>query len=285
MTTQSAQQEALTALKKLYEEREAANIGDWVMEHITGKKRIDRLMDKQAPLSEQQIARLQSILAELATYKPVQYVLEEAWFAGDKYYVNESVLIPRPETEELVAWIIKNYELKIKNLIDIGTGSGCIPVSLKKKLPEVAVTSIDVSGEALRVAKQNAETLNVDINFLQLDFLDEAQWHQLPVYDLIVSNPPYIKQSEESSMLPNVLKYEPALALFVPDEDALLFYRKIAAFAKTHLSAHGMIFLEINEALGNEVITLFENLGFETELRKDMQGRDRMIKASFTSPV
>ena len=133
MTTQSAQQQALTALKMLYEDREAANIADWVMEHLTGKKRIDRLMDKQALLSEQQITQLQSILTELATHKPIQYVLGEAWFAGEKYFVNESVLIPRPETEELVAWIIKNYELKIKNLIDIGTGSGCIPINLKKK--------------------------------------------------------------------------------------------------------------------------------------------------------
>ncbi len=280
MTTQSAQQEALTALKMLYDDREAANITDWVMEHITGKKRIDRLMDKQAPLSELQIKQLHSVLAELATNRPIQYVLGEAWFAGDKYYVNEFVLIPRPETEELVTWIIKNYALKIKTIIDIGTGSGCIPISLKKKLPQVSVSSMDVSGEALQVAKQNAATLNADINFLQLDFLDEANWDQLPVYDLIVSNPPYIKQSEESSMLPNVFKYEPSLALFVPDEDALLFYRKIATFAKTHLAFQGMIFLEINEALGNEVIALFENFGFETELRKDMQGKDRMIKAN-----
>jgi release factor glutamine methyltransferase len=284
MTTQSAQQEALSALKLLYEDREAANIADWVMEHITGKKRIDRIIDKQALLSEQQTTQLQSILTDLATNKPIQYVLGEAWFAGDKFYVNESVLIPRPETEELIFWTTKEIQhstFNIQTVLDIGTGSGCIPISLKKKLPEVSVTSIDVSGEALQVAKQNAETLNADINFLQLDFLDEKKWDQLPVYDIIVSNPPYIKQSEESNMLPNVLKYEPVLALFVPDEDALLFYRKIAAFAKTHLSAHGMIFLEINEALGNEVVALFENFGFGTELRKDMQERDRMIKAHF----
>ena len=284
MTTQSAQQEAITALKLLYDDREATNIPDWVMEYITGKKRIDRLIDKQAVLSEDQISQLQSILAELATDKPVQYVLGKAWFAGINFFVNESVLIPRPETEELIFWTteaIQNSKFKIQHLVDIGTGSGCIPISLKKKLPQIAITSVDVSGEALQVAKQNAETLNTDINFLQLDFLDESNWDRLPVYDIIVSNPPYIKQSEKSSMLPNVLKYEPALALFVPDEDALLFYRKIAAFGQSHLSAHGMIFLEINETLGNEVVSLFETFGYETELRKDMQGRDRMVKANF----
>ena len=284
MTIQSAQQEVLVQLKLLYDDREAANITDWVMEHITGKKRIDRLMDKQASLSEIQLSCLQSILAELATHKPIQYVLGEAWFAGMKFYVNEAVLIPRPETEELVDWtehIIKNEKLKIKNLLDIGTGSGCIPISLKKKLPQIAVTSIDVSGEALKVAGQNAETLNAEINFLQLDFLNEANWDQLPVFDLIVSNPPYIKQSEEANMSKNVLAFEPSLALFVPDEDALLFYRKIALFAKSHLSKQGFIFLEINEALGKEVTRLLESSGYEVELRKDMQGRDRMIKANF----
>jgi release factor glutamine methyltransferase len=166
-------------------------------------------------------------------------------------------------------------------LIDIGTGSGCIPISLKKKLPQLAVTAIDVSREALQVAKQNAATLHADINFVELDFLNEANWNQLPVFDIIVSNPPYIKQSEEVNMHKNVLAFEPSLALFVPDEDALLFYRKIAAFAKTHLTLRGILFLEINEALGNEVTALLQTLGFETALRKDMQGRDRMVKANF----
>ena len=283
MTIQSAQQEVLVQLKLLYDNREAANIADWVMEHITGKKRIDRLMDKEAALSEIQLSRLPSILAELATHKPIQYVLGEAWFAGMKFYVNEAVLIPRPETEELIEWTVKqSLELGVWSLelIDIGTGSGCIPISLKKKLPQIAVTSIDISGEALKVARQNAATLNTEISFLQLDFLNEANWDQLPVFDIIVSNPPYIKQSEEANMSEHVLAFEPSLALFVPDEDALLFYRKIALFAKSHLSKRGSIFLEINEALGKEVVSLFETFGYQTELRKDMQGRDRMIKAN-----
>jgi len=283
MTIQSAQQALLVQLKSLYDEREAANIGDWVMEHITGKKRIGRLLDKLQIMSEEQLSKLDRIGKELATYRPVQYVLGEAWFAGMKLYVNEHVLIPRPETEELVEWIveeIQNSKFKIQNILDIGTGSGCIPIALQKKLPGLSVTSVDISKEALEVAAQNAEILGVVINLLSIDFLNENNWDQLPVVDIIVSNPPYIKQSESSSMAKNVLDFEPGLALFVPDEDALLFYRKIADFGKTHLSEQGSIFLEINEKLGKEVITLCENNSYHVELRKDLQGRDRLVKLS-----
>ena len=281
MTLQLAHQQLQIQLKTLYEEREAANITDWVMEHITGKKRIDRLIDKQLLLPEEQQNNLLKITTELLTHRPVQYVLGEAWFAGMKLYVNESVLIPRPETEELIEWAtesIQNSKFKIENVLDIGTGSGCIPIAVKKKLPGFSVSSIDVSVEALQVAKQNADTLGADIDFLVFDFLNEALWDSLPVFDVIVSNPPYIKQSEEKNMAKNVLDFEPLIALFVPDEDALLFYRKIAAFAKSHLTKQGMIFLEINEALGKDVVALFENDGYVVELKKDLQGRDRMVK-------
>ncbi len=283
MTIQEAQQPALMQLKKLYAEREAVNITDWVMEHITGKKRIDRLLDKQAIFAGSQIAKLDSILEELATNKPVQYVLEEAWFAGMRFFVNEYVLIPRPETEELVEWIaLESQKLKVKSqkILDIGTGSGCIPIALRKKMPGCSVISIDVSEDALEVARKNADSLQADIDLLHFDFLNESNWGQLPVVDLIVSNPPYIKQSEHSSMAKNVLDFEPSIALFVPDEDALVFYRKIAAFSKTHLSPNGSIFLEINEALGNEIIDLYESFGYAVELRKDMQGKDRMARVN-----
>lgn len=281
MTIQSAQQALLVQLKTLYDEREAANICDWVMEHITGKKKIDRLLDKQEILPNELLAKLDHITQELNTHRPVQYVLGEAWFAAMKFYVNEHVLIPRPETEELVEWIVEesqNSKFKIQNILDIGTGSGCIPVALKKKLPRLSITSVDVSKEALEVAGQNAVILGVDISLLNIDFLNENNWDQLPVFDIIVSNPPYIKQSESGSMAKNVLDFEPGIALFVPDEDALLFYRKIADFAKTHLSEQGSIFLEINEKLSKEVITLFENKRYHAELRKDLQGRDRMVR-------
>lgn len=285
MTTREAQQKAQLQLKILYDEREAVNITDWVMEHITGKKRIDRLLDKQAMLTTSQQLQLDTILQELATHKPIQYVLGEAWFAGMKFFVNENVLIPRPETEELVQWVGEESQKlsrhtrdKSQKLLDIGTGSGCIPISLKKLLPELSVSSVDVSKEALEVAKKNAAGLDVDVNFLHLDFLNEANWDQLPIVDIIVSNPPYIKQSEQNNMSKNVLDFEPSIALFVPDEDALLFYRKIALFSKTHLSKSGSIFLEINEALGKEVIELYESAGYKVELRKDMQGKDRMAR-------
>ncbi len=278
----------LLQLKMLYDEREAANIADWVMEHITNKKRIDRLLDKQALLHTEELEKLEIILQQLSTHKPIQYVLQEAWFDGMKFFVNEHVLIPRPETEELVHWVEEeSQKLKVKSqkLLDIGTGSGCIPITLKKKLPAVSVCSIDVSEDALLVARKNADTLGTAIDLLQVDFLNEANWNQLHAFDIIVSNPPYIKRSEENSMAKHVTEFEPSLALFVPDEDALLFYRKIAEFGKTHLAKHGSIFLEINEVLGKEVIRLFEKEGYTIELRKDMQGKDRMVKACITSLI
>jgi release factor glutamine methyltransferase len=281
MTTRDAQQKALLQLRILYDEREAANIADWVMEHITGRKRIDRLVDKQAMLTTSQTVQLDSILQELTTHKPVQYVLEEAWFAGMKFFVNEHVLIPRPETEELVGWVWEeSQKLKVKSqkLLDIGTGSGCIPISLKKMLPGLSVSSVDVSTEALQIAKKNAIALQTEIELLHFDFLNDSNWNKLPIVDIIVSNPPYIKQSERNSMAKNVLDFEPSIALFVPDEDALLFYRKIALFAKTHLTKEGSIFLEINESLGKDMVELYESLDYSIELRKDMQGKDRMAR-------
>lgn len=286
MTFQQARLHAHTALQKNYDDREAANIADWVLEYITGKKKIDHLINAQALLPADQLIKLTTLLDELAVNRPVQYVLGEAWFAGMKFFVNESVLIPRPETEELVEWIVEESQkskVKSQKLLDIGTGSGCIAISLKKKLPDVEVSAIDVSEAALTVAKQNALSVDAVIEFSQLNFLEEKNWKLLPVYDIIVSNPPYIKQSEESSMAANVLAFEPALALFVPDNDALLFYRKIALFGKDHLSENGNIFLEINEALGKEVVTLYEEAGYTCELRKDLQGKDRMVRVNLKS--
>ncbi|HEY1019063.1 MAG TPA: peptide chain release factor N(5)-glutamine methyltransferase [Sediminibacterium sp.] len=311
MTLSEAQLTTRSALLSYYDMREATQICDWVLEHVSGKKRIDRLIEKAALLTADQQLRLAQILAELQSHRPIQYVLGEAWFAGMKFFVNEAVLIPRPETEELVEWIVndtlnaerltrnaeqgtesseyrisntelitKNKEQKTKNLLDIGTGSGCIPISLAKKLPHWAVSTIDVSETALKVARKNAIDLQADVLFKQTDFLDELQWPRLPVVDLIVSNPPYIKVAEQDNMARHVLDFEPSLALFVPDDDALLFYRKIALFGKTHLHEGGVVFVEINEALGKETVALFEQQGYTVTLRKDLQGKDRMIKAT-----
>ena len=287
MTIQVAYKQLLATLYEIYDDREAANISDWVIENVTGQSRINRILYKDLPVSPEQQKRLHNISLELLDHKPVQYILNEAWFAGIKLYVDEYVLIPRPETEELVDWIV--YDLKKLGgeapsgiaLLDVGTGSGCIPIAIKKQMPAIVVSALDVSAEALAVATKNARGQQIDIAFFKANFLDSSTWHQLPKFDLIVSNPPYIKQQEAVDMAKNVLDYEPAIALFVADEDALIFYKAIALFAQQHLYESGSVYVEINEALGEQVVELFKTNGFaQIKIRKDLQGKDRMIKAS-----
>ncbi|OQP60790.1 N5-glutamine methyltransferase family protein [Niastella populi] len=314
MTLYEAQQQLTTSLHELYDNREAANIADWVLEHVTGMRKIDRIMHKQSLLLPERLEQLQQYTRELLTHKPVQYVLHEAWFSGMAFYVDESVLIPRPETEELVEWIVeevrsKKYDVRNTgsgidgltppfgdpenkdasyllpptshfNILDIGTGSGCIPISLKKKLPQATIYACDVSEQALAVAEKNATTLHAPVQFVQADFLDAASWPSLPAVDIIVSNPPYIPHNNQSTMLQNVLAWEPHLALFVPNEDPLLFYDAIARFAREKLLPGGMIFVEIHEDLGAQTKALFEAYGFTADVKKDFQGKDRMVKAS-----
>ena len=175
----------------------------------------------------------------------------------------------------------EKLKVKSQKIVDIGTGSGCIPITLKKKLPQAALSAIDVCSEALFTATENAVALNADVNFVLLDFLDEEKWKELAQYDIIVSNPPYIKQSEINTMHERVREFEPHLALFVPDEDALLFYKKLSSFSVKHLKAGGSLFVEINESLGEQVVNLFRSTGFANiELRRDMQEKERMIKAT-----
>jgi release factor glutamine methyltransferase len=285
MTIQVAYQQLMVQLYEIYDDREAANIADMVIEAVSGQRKIDRIMNKDLPLTKPQEGRLTTYTEQLLQHKPVQYILNEAWFANMKLYVDENVLIPRPETEELVDWIVKDIRAQPRRadkfcMLDIGTGSGCIPITIKKQLPAHLVTAIDVSEEALYVARKNAADQQVQVAFLQLDFLNNRDREQLEKFDIIISNPPYIKQSEEGSMAGNVLRYEPLLALFVPDENALIFYEAIARFGKDHLAQKGSIYVEINEALGQQVIELFKQHGFaEVEIRKDLQGKDRMVKA------
>ena len=279
MTIELAYRQILGDLSKIYDERESVTIANWAMEYITGKSRIDRMLFKNEEISTIQQQQLQTILQELSTRRPIQYVLGEAWFCGMKFIVNEHTLIPRPETEELVEWVLKENPSP-KHLLDIGTGSGCISIALNKKLPNTEITSLDISQEALKIARQNADSLNAVIHLLQMDFLNEDNWNSLPQFDMIVSNPPYIRLAEKESMNRNVLDFEPGLALFVPDKDPLLFYRKIAAFASKHLKEECSIYLEINETLGKEVCKLYETEGYKVELRKDLSGRNRMVKAT-----
>ena len=284
MTIHLAYQRLLTRLYDVYDTREAANIADMVIEHVTGQRKIERIVYKDIPVDEQQQAQLQKITEELLQDKPIQYALGYTWFMDMKLQVNEHVLIPRPETEELVSWILEDIKKsgnKEVSLFDIGTGSGCVPIAVRKKIAEVAVSAIDISRDALQVATLNSIEQKVLVDFLYTNILAEEEWNHLGKYNIIVSNPPYIKASEETSMRDNVLKFEPQLALFVPDEDALLFYKAIAKFSTQHLKDNGSVYVEINEALGNDVVKLFKSSGFtEVDLRKDMQGKDRMIKAT-----
>lgn len=283
MTIQLAYQQVLAKLNDVYEQREAANITDMLIEYVTEQRKIDRITYKELPVSSRQQAMLENFLKELLAHKPIQYVIGEAWFMGMKLRVNENVLIPRPETEELVEWITKEIQLrenKNLSLLDIGTGSGCIPIAAKKLVPEISASAVDISEEALQLASINAIEQHVLVDFIHLDFLNETEWVQMSKYDIIVSNPPYIKKSESALMNKNVLAYEPHIALFVPDEDALLFYKSIAKFGVHHLKVNGELYVEINETLGDLVVQLFkENSYTGIELKKDMQGKDRMVKA------
>jgi release factor glutamine methyltransferase len=287
MTLNEARTVLTKELRNVYETDESRNIIELVIEHITNMSRAEQVKNKVPYLTCTQLEDLDAITERLKKNEPVQYVLGEAWFAGMKFKVNKNVLIPRPETEELVDWIVKtiNAQYSIFNvqcsIMDIGTGSGCIPITLKKKLREATVSAIDVCSEALFTATENAIELNSDVDFLLLDFLDEEKWKELGQYDIIVSNPPYVKQSEINTMYERVKGFEPHLALFVPDEDALIFYKKLAGFSSKHLNPDGSLFVEINEALGEMVVKLLKSAGFvNIELKKDMQGKDRMVKAS-----
>lgn len=266
-------------LSTIYSLREAQQITNLVLEEITQLNQTQRLIANKSELTPHQIHLLENYLHQLKQHKPIQQVLGYAWFCGNKFLVNEQVLIPRPETEELVELIAKENNNKVVEILDIGTGSGCIAISLKNKLPFANVTAIDISSYALQVAHQNAENLQQTIELKQVDFLNEDTWIELENYDIIVSNPPYIKDLEQSTMQQNVLAYEPHLALFVPDNNALIFYERIAKFAKHHLTKNGKIYVEINETHGKETAEVFTNKGYQTTIINDMQGKNRIIKA------
>ncbi len=286
MTTAEAYIDFNNKLKTIYDDREAGNITDWVFENVTGLKKWERRIN-QNKLAEIYSNRFKKYLKELMQHKPVQYVLHEAWFYKMKFYVDENVLIPRPETEELIEWIIADVRSTMSNvrceenfqIIDIGTGSGCIPISIKRGLPDASVTAIDVSEKALFVAKKNAKELNTEIGFFQIDFLKENEWNALQQYDVIVSNPPYIPIKEKEILAKNVTVYEPGIALFVEDNNPFIFYEKIAKFAQAHLTGHGKIYVEVHEEYAKNVKAIFENAGFQSIIKKDIYAKERMVRA------
>jgi len=271
-------------LEPLYDSNEAKALFSIAAEQVLALSSAKLIMQKDIDISFINMQKLLSILNDLQIGKPIQHILEEAHFYGAVFKVNEQVLIPRPETEELVDWIISdnnsqfsaNTDHKI-SILDIGTGSGCIPITLKKHLPKAEVATLDVSASAIAVAKENAEQINVRIKFIEADILTFKSEEK---FDIIVSNPPYIRDLEKADMHNNVLVYEPHLALFVRDENPLIFYKAIADFARTNLKPTGQLYFEINEYLGNETIEMLAAKGFiDIELRQDMQGKDRMVRA------
>ncbi len=281
MTIHEANNRLLFQLYHHYSGAEAANIADLVMEKITGWKRIDRVLNKQVKLSAPAEALLEKHIEGLAAHQPVQYVLGEAWFYNMKFFVSSQVLIPRPETEELVEWVLSSIAKDSgKTIIDIGTGSGCIAVALKKGLPNAMVYACDVSEGALEVAATNALMHETAILFSKTDILDHGQWNTLPKANVIVSNPPYIPADEKALMSPHVVLHEPHDALFVNTTDPLVFYRAIAGFAAQRLLPDGWVYAEVHEDLAVETAGIFEPSVFaDVEIRKDMQGKNRMIRA------
>lgn len=267
-------------LKTIYSEAEILELYAILGEHFLGLNKMELRNTAHRILNHEQLSNMESALAELKTGKPFQQILGETDFYGLRFFVDENVLIPRPETEELLELAISNIQgcgpgLKI---LDIGTGSGIIPIVLKKKFPDAAITAIDFSVKALEIAKKNANFHQVQINFIHQDYLNEDLTE---VYDVIISNPPYIGMEEEMEIENSVKGFEPTMALFSPTSDALIFYAKIAKDCKNYLSKYGMVFLEINQKLGNETRDLFVNVLSEVELMKDLSANDRFVWGRF----
>jgi release factor glutamine methyltransferase len=290
MSIQSAIQDLVTTLTPIYGDREAASISRWLFDdyfNIKVQNTNDELMFETFLQTD-----LLSIKDRLLNGEPIQYITGFAWFYGLKFKVNPNVLIPRPETEELVEWVLQTVgKQKSVQILDIGTGSGCIPVTLKIKNPSLEISAVDISEGALITASRNAYRQNADVTFQRLDILNTTDWANLGNFNIIVSNPPYIPTAEKALMERNVLAFEPELALFVEDDNALIFYEHIAEFAQKHLSRRyrdvpyteggaSYLFFECNQYNALEVVQMLQKKGFfDVELRKDMSGNDRMIRA------
>lgn len=280
MTLLTLKQQFKTELAGQYENIELSSLLSILFEHITGWNQINQVVNKDENLTQSHIDALQNALKELKEGRPIQYITGKAWFMGNNLLVNENVLIPRPETEELVDWITEYATIidKPLQIMDIGTGSGCIAISLKLALPNCMVAGLDISEEALVVAKENAKQLNAEISWMQENILDTTY---LPnKFDIIVSNPPYIPFKENVNMQVQVKNFEPSIALFVTNEDPLNFYRTIARLGKQYLNPNGQLFFEMHYDQGKALLALFDEMGYHAELRQDMFGKDRMLRAS-----
>lgn len=266
-------------LKDLYPDNEIDSFIYLIFEELFNFSRTKLLISQDIIISEDSYQNILNIIRELKTNKPIQYILGKTYFYDLTFNVTSGILIPRQETEELVDWIVKDNFNTQKKILDIGTGSGCIAISLAKNLPGSSIFASDISNEALKITRQNSKLNNVDIQIIKLDILnDNDQTNDM--FDIIVSNPPYITEKEKKMMQKNVLDFEPELALFVPDNNPLLFYRAIMEFGLIHLYPGGEIYFEINEAYGQDTALLLEEKNYQDIiLKKDINGKDRMLKA------
>ncbi|MCD4697963.1 MAG: peptide chain release factor N(5)-glutamine methyltransferase [Bacteroidales bacterium] len=266
-------------LCKVFEEKEADNMLFMVMMEFTGFSKAGILINHEQAVSESQLLQIQFAVKELLKSKPIQYVLGKTEFYGLPFIVNSKVLIPRPETEELVANVLEELKSsETPSVFDVGTGSGCIAITIKKKFPQTQVTAIDVSSFALEVAQKNATLNKTEINFEVCDFIDRKNWQDFEMFDIIVSNPPYVRVLEKAQMNKNVLEYEPDIALFVENNNPLVFYKGIAEFGQKHLNKGGMIFCEINQYLHNETGDLFQQHNYHNiKLIKDISDNFRIL--------
>ena len=263
---------------------ERSSILTMLLEESLGMNNVEAHIYHHKEITAEQLSELKQRCQQLALNIPVQYSYQKAYFFGLKLYVDPRVLIPRQETEELVDWILQTIIGRGSpplRILDIGTGSGAIAIALKKQLPQLRLTAMDISAEALEVAQANAKRNKVDVCFLQQDILQVEDLGQS--FDIIVSNPPYVREQEKQQMHPNVLEHEPHLALFVPDDNPLLFYDKIATIATRNLDPQGSLFFEINQYLGKEMLQMLRQKGFHSRLRKDLNGNDRMIMSQFVN--
>ncbi|QAA80675.1 peptide chain release factor N(5)-glutamine methyltransferase [Aequorivita sp. H23M31] len=280
-----------SSLKGVFPSEEVQSFFDILSAKYLNLTRLEIALNPKIQISDENQNRFKEAIARLEKEEPIQYIIGESEFYGMIFKVNNSTLIPRPETEELVEWIISenNYEdrnIPILKILDIGTGSGCIAISLAKNLMNSEITAVDISEDALKVAQENARKNNVEVNFLQMNILESDIFSYSTrtfedKYDIIVSNPPYVRELEKSEMHPNVLNYEPETALFVKDDEPLLFYKTISALAKNSLKQNGKLYFEINEQYGRELLEFLKGEGFiNIEIRKDIYGKDRMVKSN-----
>jgi release factor glutamine methyltransferase len=281
MTYREAEQRLASDLQLIYSNRESGQLASWVMEKITGLQRVDRLLQKNHPLTAEQKEHWVAINARMLQHEPIQYVLNEAPFMGLLLEVNQHTLIPRPETEELVSWVLDDHPEKNLRVLDAGTGSGCIAMALKQQQLSWEITAGDLSLEALQVAAKNAARYQFHIHFAEMDMLNPQDPGWGGKYQVIVSNPPYIPHKDKASMEAHVTAFEPTTALFVPDENPLQFYKALVAAAPLHLEKGGWLYIEINEGMGDATLQLFQKVEWQAELRKDFQGNYRMIRANY----